>query len=166
MSEPYLSEIRIVSFNFAPKGWALCNGQTMAISQNQALFSLLGTVYGGDGIRNFQLPNMQARIPLHTGNGFALGQHGGERLHALTLAELPSHKHTPKAASVANTASPAGAVWANNGATVYSTAASDTAMSTTAIKSQGAGVPHENEAPYLVLNFIIALVGVFPSRPG
>src|SRR5450631_1215622 len=145
MAEPYLSEIRIVSFDYAPKGWALCDGQTLPINQNQALFSLLGTTYGGDGLRTFQLPNMQVRVPLHMGNGFSLGQLGGERYHTLAVAELPSHNHTPKAASVANAASPAGAVWANNTAAVYSTAASDTAMSTTAIKAQGAGQPHDNE---------------------
>jgi microcystin-dependent protein len=164
MAEPFLTEIRIVAFNFAPKGWALCNGQILQISQNQAVFALLGTTYGGDGIRNFALPNLQARIPLHVGNGFVLGQHGGESTHTLTVAELPSHKHNPKAASVANSATPANAVWASNTATVYSTAASDTSMSTTALRPQGAGQPHENRPPFMVLNFIIALLGIFPSR--
>jgi microcystin-dependent protein len=165
MTDPYLSEIRVVSFNFAPKGWALCNGQILSIPQNAPLFSLLGTFYGGDGIHNFALPNLQARVPLHVGSGFILGQAGGEATHTLTVNELPSHKHTPKAASVATSQTPIDAVWANNGANVYSTAVSDTALSNTAIKAQGASQPHENRPPFLTLNFIIALVGIFPARP-
>jgi microcystin-dependent protein len=165
MGEPYVSEIRIVSFNFPPKGWAMCNGQTLSIQQNSALFSLLGTTYGGNGVTTFQLPNLQARIPLHMGNGFSLGAFGGEEYHTLSVAEMPFHNHTPAAASVANVASPAGAVWADSGRQIYSTAVADTAMSNSALEAQGGGQPHENESPYLVLNFIIALVGIFPTHP-
>ena len=154
----------MVAFNFAPKGWAMCNGQILPINQEQALFALLGTTYGGDGVRTFALPNLQARIPLHTGNGFDLGNVGGEESHLLLVDEMPFHNHTPVAASVANSVSPAGAVWADSGRQIYSTDTANTAMLKTALAPQGGGQPHENRAPYLVLTFVIAVQGIFPSH--
>jgi microcystin-dependent protein len=163
MSTPFLSEIKIVSFNFAPKGWALCNGQLLPINQNQALFSLLGTTYGGDGRVNFALPNLQGRIPVHTGNGFTLGEQGGEIAHTLNISELPAHTHTP-VGSPANPslASAAGNLWCVN-ANLYNST-SDSAMNPACIGPTGGNQPHDNMSPYLVLNFVIALQGIFPSQ--
>jgi microcystin-dependent protein len=166
MATPYLSEIRIFSFGFAPKGWALCNGQTLAISQNQALFSLLGTTYGGTGIQTFALPNLQSRIPMHMGNGFALGGSGGEENHTLLTTELPAHSHPANCNSNPGTqASPSGNFWAqdNNGNAPYSSSGGST-LNANAIAPAGSGSPHPNIAPYLTLNFCIALAGIFPSR--
>lgn len=164
MSEPFLSEIRIVSFNFPPKGWALCNGQLLPINQNQALFSLLGTTYGGDGRVNFALPNLQGRVPIHTGNGHTLGERAGEEAHTLNISEIPPHVHSTSARSVdPNQGLPTGNLWAN-GAGAYSTAAPDSSMNPTSITNTGGSQPHLNLQPYLVLNFIIALQGIFPSQ--
>jgi microcystin-dependent protein len=163
MGTPYLSEIKIVSFNFAPKGWALCNGQLLPINQNQALFSLLGTTYGGDGRVNFGLPNLQGRIPIHMGNGFALGELGGEQAHTLNISELPAHNHTPVGSSAAPTVgSPAGNLWAS--ITNLYAAASSVSMKPACITANGGSQPHDNMSPYLVLNFVIALQGIFPSQ--
>ena len=164
MSEPFLSEIKIVSFNFAPKGWALCNGQLLPINQNQALFSLLGTTYGGDGRVNFALPNLQGRIPIYFGNGHTLGETSGEENHTLILSEMPAHAH-PVSASNANPNQglPTGNMWAN-GAGAYSSSSPDSSMNPASISSAGGSQPHTNVQPFLVLNFIIALVGIFPSR--
>ena len=168
MSTPYLSEIRVVSFNFAPRGWAQCNGQLLPINQNQALFSLLGTTYGGDGRVNFALPNLQGNVPLHAGNGFNLGQTGGEAMHTLTAAEMPAHTHQVTATSDAATVpSPAGAELAAAGATVgsvYAPGPANTPLSPGSVTTVGGGQPHENRQPYLTLNFVIALQGIFPSR--
>lgn len=164
MSEPFLSEIKIVSFNFAPKGWALCNGQLLPINQNQALFSLLGTTYGGDGRVNFALPNLQARIPVHTGSGFTLGQRGGEAAHTLNLPELPAHNHVPVGANTgASSPTAAGNLWAQTGANVFN-ATSNGAMKAACIAPVGGSQAHDNMSPYLVLNFVIALQGIFPSQ--
>jgi microcystin-dependent protein len=166
MGTPYLAEIRIVSFNFPPKGWAFCNGQTLPINQNQAIFSLLGTMYGGNGQTTFLLPNLQGRIPMHNGAGFTQGQTGGEIDHTLELSEMPAHSHPANCSSSAGTKeSPAGDVWAadNNGNTPYSPTGGTT-MAQSALLPVGGGQPHENESPYLVLNYIIALSGIFPSR--
>lgn len=163
MSTPFLSEIKIVSFNFAPKGWALCNGQLLPINQNQALFSLLGTTYGGDGRVNFALPNLQGRIPNHVGNGFTLGEVGGEIAHTLNLSELPAHQHTPTG-SATNPATSAGAqgnLWGVDPGQY--TANSNSTMNPACITNTGGSQPHDNMSPYLVLNFIIALQGLFPS---
>jgi microcystin-dependent protein len=165
MAEPFLGEIRIVSFGFAPKGWALCDGQLMPINQNQALFSILGTTYGGDGKLTFALPNLQGGIPVHDGNGFVLGQSGGETEHALTVSEMPAHRHTVVAGTIPpSVSSPAGAFGASlTGFYPYS-AMADGSLSPSALAPSGAGQPHNNLSPYLVLNFVIALQGIFPSR--
>lgn len=165
MSEPFLSEIKIFSFNFAPKGWALCNGQLMPINQNQALFSLLGTTYGGDGRTTFALPNLQGKVPIHTGSGFSLGQSGGEQNHTLQVSELPSHTHVAKAsANPASTSDPTGNFWADGGKNAYTPDAPTTTLASSAIASTGGSQPHDNMSPYLTLNLCIALTGIFPSQ--
>jgi microcystin-dependent protein len=164
MATPYLGEIRVFSFGFPPKGWALCNGQTLAINQNQALFALLGTTYGGNGTTTFQLPNLQARMPIHVGNGFTQGQVGGEATHTLISSEMPSHNHS--AIGVTTTASsPAAtnATWAASAKNPYSTA-HNTTMAPGVLGNTGGSQSHDNMPPYLTLNFCIALNGIFPSR--
>jgi microcystin-dependent protein len=165
MSEPFIAEIKVISFNFPPKGWAFCNGQLLPINQNQALFSILGTVYGGDGRTTFALPNFQGRLPLHQGNGFTLGERGGEAAHTLTIPELPTHLHPPNAQSTASSPgqSPAGAIWATAPNVAFAPAP-NIQMNPAAVANAGGSQPHNNESPYLVLNFIIALVGIFPSQ--
>ena len=163
MSEPFLGEIKIISWNFPPKGWTFCNGQLLPINQNQALFSLLGTTFGGDGRTNFALPDLRSRTPLHTGGGFTLGQRGGEESHTLSRQELPQHTHTVQASTVAaDQASPVNNFFANPGTNVYNTA-SNTAMSPSAVSNTGGSQAHENMSPFLVLNACIALQGIFPS---
>jgi len=165
MSEPYISEIRIVSFNILPRGWAECNGQLLPINQNQALFSLLGTTYGGNGQTNFALPNLQGRAPFHMGDGFSLGGTGGETGHVLLQSEMPAHTHTVQASVHApDQASPVGNYWASQGRSVYSSNAPNAAMNSATSLTAGGGQPHTNMPPYLVLIFIIALQGIFPSR--
>ena len=164
MGTPYLAEIRVFSFGFAPKGWAMCNGQTLPINQNQALFALLGTTYGGNGQTTFQLPNLQARMPIDFGNGFDQGASGGEGTHTLIVSETPQHNHT--AAGVTTTASTPTASNATWGASVKNpyAAAPNTAMAPGALNNAGGSLPHDNMPPYLTLNFCIALNGIFPSR--
>lgn len=163
MGTPYLSEIKIVSFNFPPKGWAFCNGQLLPINQNQALFSLLGTTYGGDGRVNFALPNLQGRIPVHMGGGFTLGEIAGETAHTLNISELPAHNHVPVGSSSSPaSATPAGNLWCVN-PNLYN-ATSDSAMNPACLTATGGSQAHDNMSPYLVLNFIIALQGIFPSQ--
>ncbi len=166
MSEPFLSEIKIMSFGFAPKGWAQCNGQLLPINQNQALFSLLGTTYGGDGRVNFGLPNLQGRNPMHTGNGHTLGEHGGEQAHTLSISEVPTHVHVASAANVAPASNaPSGRVLSQSaGANLYAAAANLAAMAPNALGNVGSSQPHQNMQPYLTLNFCIALQGIFPSQ--
>ena len=163
MSDPFLGEIKIISWNFAPKGWAFCNGQLLPISQNQALFSILGTTYGGDGRVNFALPNLQGRSPVHVGNGINLGERGGEIAHTLSISELPGHTHGVAASSAAPSfSSAAGNLWCVNPGLYNAT--SDTAMNPADITVTGGSQPHANMSPYLVLNFVIALQGIFPSQ--
>ena len=169
MTEPFLSEIRIMSFNFAPRGWTLCNGQLLPINQNQALFSLLGTTYGGDGRVNFALPDLRSRVPIHMGVGngveFTLGERGGEEYHTLNQSEMPQHIHFVQASSLpATTSNPTVNYWANSGKAVYSGASPNAAMAPQAIGNTGGIQAHTNMSPFLVLNFCIALQGIFPSQ--
>jgi microcystin-dependent protein len=165
MSEPYLGQIVMVSFSFAPKGYALCNGQLLPINQNAALFSLLGTFYGGNGTTTFALPNLQGATPLHIGTGFSIGQRGGEANHTLTQGEMPGHTHQLQGdPAAATTPAAAGHVWAANTASPYSTIAANTTMNPSAIGIAGGSQAHDNFQPYLVINFVIALQGIFPSR--
>ncbi|GEM47078.1 phage tail protein [Deinococcus cellulosilyticus] len=166
MAEPFLSEIRIMSFNFAPKGWALCNGQLLPINQNQALFSLLGTTFGGDGRVNFALPNLRGQTPIHVGNGHNLGETAGEEVHVLSQAEMPQHVHTVNTANtVAGTNTPlATSVFSQSaGALMYSDPSNLVAFNAGVVGSVGGSQPHYNMQPFLVLNFCIALQGIFPS---
>ena len=165
MAEPFLSEIRIMSFNFAPKGWALCNGQLMPINQNQALFSLLGTTYGGDGRVNFALPNLQGSVPIHVGQGFTEGQKGGQTAHTLTMSEMTQHIHFVNASSVANGGnnSPVGR-FPGGAADMYHDVSNLTTMNPATVTNVGGSQAHNNLMPYLVLNFCIALQGIFPSQ--
>ena len=163
MAEPFLSEIRIMSFVFAPKGWALCNGQLLPINQNQGLFSLLGTTFGGDGRVNFALPNLQGRTPIHVGSGHTLGEQGGEQAHTLSIAELPTHTHVLQASgNNAGTNSPNGAVLANSTA-VYHAPTNLTSLSPSSVTNTGGSQAHLNMQPFLTLSFCIALQGIFPS---
>jgi microcystin-dependent protein len=167
MGTPYLAEIRIFSFSFAPRGWALCAGQILAINQNQALFALLGTTYGGNGTTNFALPNLQSRVPMHQGNGFIEGQTGGEEAHTLSVNEIPSHSHFVNASSVpGNSNSPTGNfLAASTRFALYSaTLSNQTTLQPATVRNAGGGQPHANIQPYLALNFCIALQGIFPSR--
>jgi microcystin-dependent protein len=164
MSEPYLGEIKIISWNFPPKGWAFCNGALLPINQNQALFSILGTTYGGDGRQTFALPNLQGRTPIHMGNGFTLGEVGGEATHTLNISEVPAHNHAVIGSSnPGSTPDPTNAFWAQTASGAYS-ASLNTALGPQAIPPVGGNQPHENKSPYLVLNFIIALQGIFPTQ--
>jgi microcystin-dependent protein len=165
LPDPYLSEIRLFSFNFPPKGWAFCNGQLLPINQNQALFSLLGTTYGGDGRANFALPNLQGRVPMHQGNGLALGQGGGETTHTLNLAELPAHNHVVWGSSnTATVTAPAGSYLATSPGNVYAPPPGNTSLMPATARTVGGSQPHDNMSPYLVLNFCIALQGIFPTQ--
>ena len=164
MAEPFLSEIRLFTFNFPPKGWAFCNGQLLPINQNQALFSLLGTTYGGDGQTTFALPDLRGRAPVHFGSSFNLGQRAGQEAHTIVMAEMPTHTHQVQASADNPTAGlPTNNFFASNtGFTPYA-ATADTAMSASCISNVGGSQPHENRPPFLVLNFCIALQGIFPS---
>lgn len=164
MSEPFLSEIKIVSFNFAPKGWALCNGQFLPINQNQPLFALLGTTYGGNGQTTFALPNLRGRVPIHFGS-HTLGETAGSTSTTLNIQQLPTHTHFLQATNTSATLdAPGGSVLGKAPTAAYGPAASLTPMSAGTVSSVGGNQPHNNMMPYLVLNFIIALQGIFPSR--
>ena len=168
MAAPYIGEIRIFSFDFPPKGWAVCAGQLLAINQNQALFSILGTTYGGNGQTTFGLPDFRGRAPIHFGNpdyggSVTLGQKGGEEFHTLLTQEMPTHSHTPAGSNASPTVStPVGNFWAQTGSG-YSTTANG-AMSSNAVGLSGSGQGHENRSPFLTLKICIALVGLFPPR--
>ncbi|QOC22934.1 phage tail protein [Wenzhouxiangella sp. AB-CW3] len=165
MSEPFLSEIRMMSFSFPPKGWALCNGQVLPINQNQALFALLGTTFGGDGQTNFALPDYRGRAPVHVGNGHALGERGGEQAHALSVSEMPIHHHTLQAtADDADQSMPTGNLFARQAPdNAYVAPGSLGAMNDASISNAGDSQPHLNMQPYLTVSFCIAVQGIFPS---
>lgn len=163
MAEPFLSEIRIMSFGFPPRGWALCDGQLLPINQNQGLFSLLGTTFGGDGRVNFALPDLRGRTPIHVGGAHTLGERGGEQAHTLSIAEIPTHTHVLSASpSNANAAPATGNVLAgaNN---AYGPAANLVALGAGSVANVGGSQAHLNMQPFLTLSFCIALQGIFPS---
>src|SRR4051812_13634280 len=163
MAEPFLAEIRIMSFVFAPKGWALCDGQLLPINQNQALFALLGTTFGGDGRVNFGLPDLRARVPIHVGSGHTLGERGGEQAHTLSIAEVPTHVHSANATNTNGSAAiPTGNVLGafNNG---YTQPTASTSLDPGTITNVGGSQAHLNMQPFLTLSFCIALQGIFPS---
>jgi microcystin-dependent protein len=165
MSEPFLSEIKLVSFNFAPKGWALCNGQSLPINQNQALFSLLGTTYGGNGQTTFNLPNLRGQVPIHIGNGHTLGEAAGSTAVTINIQQLPTHLHVLQGSSnTGSTQNGAGNVLGVVAGRAYTDPAALTTLSPSSVSSVGGSQPHNNMMPYLVLNFIIALQGIFPSQ--
>jgi microcystin-dependent protein len=164
VSEPFLSEIKLMSFGFAPKGWAQCNGQLLPINQNQALFSLLGTTYGGDGRTTFALPNLQGRIPVHQGNSHSLGEAGGEQAHTLSVNETPVHTHTAYATTSAGDSPIPAGNFLGGADNFYAPLANSTALHPSTISNAGGGQAHDNMQPYLALNFCIALQGIFPSR--
>jgi microcystin-dependent protein len=167
MAEPFLAEIRIMSFGFPPKGWATCDGQLLPINQNQALFSLLGTTYGGDGRVNFGLPNLQGNVPIHMGSGFTLGEKGGEQAHTVSISELPTHVHAAVASSSAGTqpVPPTAFLAVDTTATPYLPPDNNTTpLSAASIATVGGSQAHLNMQPFLVLNFSIALQGIFPSQ--
>jgi microcystin-dependent protein len=168
MSEPFLGEIKIMAHNFAPKGWAFCNGQTLAINQNQALFSLLGTTYGGNGQTTFMLPNLQGRVPMHMGpsrggTNHPQGERTGEETHTLIPSEMPQHNHVATVVNAnSNVIVPTGA-YLGASSNLYQPGPANTNLAPSTVSNVG-GQPHENRQPYLVLNFCIALVGIYPSQ--
>jgi len=166
MAEPFLSEIRIMSFGFPPKGWALCDGQLLPINQNQALFSLLGTTYGGNGTTNFALPDLRSRVPIHMGSGHTLGERGGEQAHTLSISEIPTHVHALQGSSDAGTlVIAAGNVPATSPSQMYQAPDNNlVAMNPASITNVGGSQAHLNMQPFLALNFSIALQGIFPSQ--
>ncbi len=166
MAEPFLSEIRIFSFGFPPKGWAFCNGQLLPINQNQALFSLLGTTYGGNGQTTFGLPNLQGNVPIHMGSGFTLGEKGGEQAHTLSISEIPTHTHLAEATSTNGAVViPTGNLLAGGAPQLYHPPDGNlTALNAATLANVGGSQAHLNMQPFLVLNFCIALQGIFPSQ--
>jgi microcystin-dependent protein len=165
MSSPYIGEIRLFAGNFAPVGWAFCNGQTIAISENDTLFNLIGTTYGGDGQSTFNLPNLQSRVPLHMGGGYTIGESGGVESVTLTTQTLPAHSHPWLATtSAAQNASPEKNAFASGTATVYSNAAPNTPMNNGVVGFFGGSQPHDNIQPYICINYIISLYGIYPTQ--
>jgi microcystin-dependent protein len=166
MSSPYVGEIRMFAGNFAPVGWMFCQGQILPISENETLFTLIGTTYGGDGQNTFALPNLASRLPIHQGPGFTIGQSGGVEAVTLTVSQIPAHSHVPSCSTAQGTQpGPGNNVWASTSpATNYSDPPASVAMSPAAMQSTGGSQPHDNMVPFLVVNFIISLFGIFPSQ--
>jgi microcystin-dependent protein len=166
VSEPFLGEVKLISWNYPPKGWALCNGQLLPINQNQALFALFGTMYGGDGRVTFALPDLRGRVSIHKGNGFTQGQVGGEQAHTVTMAEMAAHTHLVTADTATGTASPTGTsrFAASSSQALYAPPNNLVGMDPNVIGTAGGSQPHQNMQPYLCINFIVALQGIFPSQ--
>jgi microcystin-dependent protein len=167
MGSPYIGEIRIFAGNFAPVNWALCLGQLVPIFQNDALFNLIGTTYGGDGQTTFALPDLRSRVPLHQAANFVIGQSGGVETVTLTVNQIPAHNHVPQGSTASGSQSgPGGGVWAasNPPTSIYSNLAPSVAMNAQAIGNDGGSQPHDNMMPFLVINFIICVAGIFPSQ--
>lgn len=166
MAQPYVGEIRMFAGNFAPAGWMFCEGQLLPISEYETLFQLIGTTYGGDGQSTFALPDLQGRIPIHQGNGFVLAETGGAEEITLTVQQIPAHTHSALGANVTGTlAGPANALWAKNTVAGFNAPGGPTAnLSPTAVSSVGGSQPHTNFQPYLCVDFIISLFGIFPSQ--
>ena len=165
MGTPFLGEIKLISWNYPPKGWAFCNGQLMQINQNQALFSLFGTQYGGNGQTTFALPDLRGRTPMHMGAGFILGEHAGEEAHTITSSEMPAHTHNFMAtAADGNNSAPPNNVLARTTNNIYGQPANLTTLKPQTVTNVGGSQAHTNLQPYLVINFVVALIGVFPSR--
>ncbi|ASS73707.1 phage tail protein [Tumebacillus algifaecis] len=167
MSESYLGEIRMFAGNFAPQGWALCNGQLLSIAENEALFALLGTTYGGDGRTTFGLPNLQGRIPIHRSATHPLGEAAGSEKVTLLASNLPQHTHIPMGSTTVGTdASPINAVWGTTATTkLYSDATTTVSMSNQVLSAEGGNQPHDNMMPSTAISFIISLYGIFPPQP-
>jgi microcystin-dependent protein len=164
MATPFLGQLMLVSFNFAQKGFVMANGQLLPINQNQALFSLFGTTYGGDGRQTFGLPDLRGRTPIAFGTGFTLGQRGGEDAHTLTASEVPTHNHTINAAGGANLNKPLNALLAGGGGAVFVSPSNLVGMNSGTLTSAGGSQPHENRQPFLVMTWIISMQGIYPTR--
>ena len=168
MGTPFVGEIRMFGGNFAPSGWAFCNGQLMAISENETLYNLIGTTYGGDGESTFGLPDLQGRLPVHQGTSsqgtFVLAQKSGEENHTLLTSEIPSHSHTVAAKTEFTTGSPSGAFYAGGGADIYKGGSPTATMNAGVVKLNSGGQPHANVMPFQAVSFIISLFGIFPSQ--
>jgi microcystin-dependent protein len=163
VAEPFLAELRLMSFNWAPQGWAMANGQMLPINQNQPLFALLGTTYGGNGQTTFALPDLRGRVPIHVGAGHTLGERGGEQAHTVSVAEMPQHLHLAQASSLDGTDKVPGGKLLGQASLVYSTPAALTAIEPSTITNAGGSQAHSNMQPYLTLTWCIALIGIFPS---
>ena len=165
MSQPYVGEIRMFGGNFAPAGWMFCEGQLLPISEYETLFNLIGTFYGGDGQSTFALPDLRGRLPIHQGSGFTLAQQGGAETVTLTVSQIPAHSHVPAVQSGGgSSSSPSGTTWAGANVNQYSTNNANAAMNAGNIGLTGGNQPHTNFMPYLCVDFIISLFGVFPSQ--
>jgi microcystin-dependent protein len=164
MSQPFVGEVRMFGGNFAPSGWALCQGQLQSISQNEVLYTLLGTTYGGDGVNTFGLPDLRGRIPMHQGSGFVIGQLSGSETVTLTTQQIPSHQHAPFANTAAAGTDPTNSVPAGGGPAWFAPGAPAMPMAANMLGTSGGSQPHENMMPYLAVNFIICLEGIFPSQ--
>jgi microcystin-dependent protein len=167
MAEPFLGEIRMFGFGHAPKNWSLCNGQFLPINQNQALFSLLGTMYGGNGQTTFALPDLRGRVPIHVGGGFTQGQRAGQEAHTLTQSEMPAHNHILHASATQGTNADftqlTNPIWAKSSQNAYASPANLVTMNAQTVGTVGGSQAHNNMQPYLTINFCIALTGIFPS---
>lgn len=165
MTSPYVGEIRLFAGSFAPQGWAVCDGSVLSTSAYGALFELIGTTYGGDGQTTFGLPDLRSRVPVHQGPGFGLGMSGGAEVVTLGSSQLPRHSHLPQAATTSTQNSPSGGLWASgDGPSLYANGPASEAMAVAAVGTVGGGQPHDNMLPFLAINFIIALSGIFPSQ--